>query len=116
MKRAIAFVVFATGVLLAGCNIPAEGAAIFLTQGSAKQRLACEGAFGSDGADPSEDTDGSKWVWHFSANGASDQWCRKDRSGELSAWAQVVSAEAATHKLAFNEGDQPAVFQPQPSR
>ena len=96
--------------------MPAEGAAIFLTSGSDKQRLACEGAFGGDEHGLSVDTEGAKWVWHLSANGASDQWCRKDRSGELTAWAEVERADVATHKLTFNGGDKPAVFQPLPER
>lgn len=110
--RAIpAAIVAVVGLWLAGCK-PPEGADILLLAGSEKQRRACQSAFGDTEAAPMEDASGAKWVWHLSPDGVSEQWCRKDRSGELSAWAETDSGTLATHKLRLEIDGRPALLQP----
>ncbi len=124
MKRRAFLVLTMSGLPLSGCNKPAVESepaaavsiAISLLPGNAKQVAACENGFDEVGPDRFEDREGAKWVWLSRADGTLSNYCRKDGSGQMSAWAEAESADAATHKLTFNGGDQPAVFQPLPER
>ena len=124
MKRRAFLVLTMFSLPLLGCNKPtvqsepaaAVSIAISLVPGNPKQVAACENGFDEVGPDRFEEREGAKWVWLSRADGTLSHYCRKDGSGELRAWTEAESADSATHKLTFNGGEQPAVFQPLPER
>jgi hypothetical protein len=83
-----------------------------LAQQGEPEIIACEAAFAVRSAKIHAGADGSQWLWVKAADGTLSHYCREQKDGAVSAWAEARGSDTATHSLKFDSNDSPALFAP----
>jgi hypothetical protein len=81
-----------------------------LVQQGEPETIACEAAFATRSAKIHAGADGSKWLWTKDADGTLSHYCREQKDGAVSAWAEAKGSDTATHSLKFDSNDSAALF------
>ncbi len=109
----------ALGSLLVACSPSEKGGVTVITvnvkMAAGAEAAKCESLFADTESLIKQGPEGSSWTW-FKPNNTRQHYCQRRSDGSVSAWAEVLESDSATHSLTFDSRREDVIFQALPSK